>query len=120
MSGPLLQSNVVFKISNKFLETAKKYGVTPAELNDFKTAKMLDPMAKYGSKDYPYCGEIGLSGTMHAGLRTDLNIVYKLSGRNPTVIYLYCFVNHEDSGTGNPPKQKKQKLFAKSLSNMQF
>ncbi len=99
----------------------KKYRIAPAELKSFTDAKEKDPIAPYGSKDYPYRGgDLATTKTSHALLRKDMYVIYKVSGKNPTIVYLYGFTTHEDSGTGTPPKQSKQQAFAKQLHRMKF
>lgn len=112
---------VDFKYSNRFWDLFKKYKISPAELASFVDAKKNDPLAVYGSRDYPYRGgDLAATKTSHALLRKDMYIIYRLSGKNPTTIFLYGFTTHEDSGTGSPPKQAKQQSFAKQLQNMEF
>lgn len=113
--------SVQFKSSNKFWDLFKKYKIKPDELRSFTDAKEADPLLPYGGRDYAYRGgALAATKTSHALLRKDMYIIYRVSGRDPTVVYLYGFTNHEDSGTGSPPKQNKQQTFAKQLDNMEF
>ena len=111
----------MFKTSNKFWELFKKYRISPEELKSFTDAKTVNPLAQYGSKDYAYRGGVlAQTKTSHALLRKDTYIIYRIAGKDPTVVYLYGFTTHEDSGTGTPPKQGKQQTFSKQLDNMKF
>jgi hypothetical protein len=112
---------LVVKYSNKFQYYVSKYSITERELKQFLTAKLTDPMGRYG-KDKPYSkGELSQTKTWHSLVRgTDLYIVYRITGSNPHQLLIYGFTSHEDSGTGNPPKLNKQKTFAQQLSNMSF
>ena len=113
--------DVVFKPSNKFWDLFEKYNITPEELKVFTDAKAVSPTAPFGKRDYQYRGgALAATKTSHALLRKDMYIIYRVSGKNPTIVYLYGFTTHEDSGTGNPPKQGKQQTFAKQLDNMSF
>ncbi len=113
---------VVFKTSNKFWDLFKKYKITPEELKKFTDAKTRNPLVPYNKRDYQYkgSGPLGQTKVGHALLHQDAYVIYKVSGKNPTVVYLYGFTSHEDSGTGNPPKQAKQQAFAKQIHSMTF
>jgi hypothetical protein len=115
-------SAVEFKYSDKFWDLFKKNRITVAELEAFINAKKANPLEPFGKRDYQYkgSGPLGATKTSHALLRSDMYIIYRVGGKNPTTVFLYGFTNHEDSGTGNPPKQAKQQAFAKQLRTMEF
>lgn len=79
--------------------------------------KSKDPMEKFGSKDQHFVGGGPLSASklIHAHLTHDISLLYKRSGRNPTVIDLYAIVTHDELGTGQPPNLKLQKTIAKKV-----
>jgi hypothetical protein len=81
-------------------------------------------MAPFGSRDGMFAGGGNFTAAVpklrHAHMTHDVSVFYRLSGANPTVIDLFGFFSHDESGTGQPANIKKQKSLAKSLSNQDF
>lgn len=86
-------------------------------LKEFITQKRAQPLAPFGSKDYPFKGDGPLHGIGHAGLTFDVSILYKISGKNPNIITLYGIFSHDQLGTGQPANIKRQKNAATTINN---
>lgn len=92
-------------------------------LADFLKIKEQDPMQRFSSKDAPFSSDgilkyaIPNETLMHSHLLHDLNILYTIQGKNPTVIKLYGVFTHDELGTGQPPNVKRQKQISQKLSN---
>jgi hypothetical protein len=114
-------ANVVFKTCKLFNETLLKHGVKVVKgLDEFRKMKEANPMAPYGSKDYPFRGNGPLNGYGHAGITHDISIIYMMSGRDPHVFKLYGFFTHDESGTGQPANIRKQQKLGKKLDGQSF
>jgi mRNA-degrading endonuclease YafQ of YafQ-DinJ toxin-antitoxin module len=115
--------NVTFrtcKLFDKTFDSYKQNKKVVSAFVAFKNAKMADPTAKYGSKDYKFLNG-PLSKYWHAGLSFDVSIVYTTERKgNDFVINLYCVCSHDESGTGQPPNNKKQQSLATRLDNQVF
>lgn len=117
--------SVVFKPCALFNETYIRHkSKIERAFEQFRATKSENPLAKYGGKDYPFIGEGPLGKhkprLIHAHMTSDISIIYSLSGANPTVISLYGFFTHDESGTGNPPKINLQKQLVKRISQQTF
>jgi hypothetical protein len=130
-SSPSAAPNAVFKRSTLFKETFDAALMRGREallsaFESFLKTKLENPMQPFGSRDGPFKGT-GILKTavpgetlIHAHLLHDMNIVYSMSGRNPTVFKLYAVYSHDDLGTGQPANIKKQKQVAKKFANTDF
>jgi mRNA-degrading endonuclease YafQ of YafQ-DinJ toxin-antitoxin module len=114
--------NVLIQKSNALVDSITKYQVTKEELEHFVKEKVSNPLGAYSKgHDSSYVhGPLKDTKCRHAKIRSDLRIVYRISGANPTILYLYCFCTHDETGTGTPRKPKNSKSFAKRLNNMGF
>lgn len=83
----------------------------------FIALKRDNPMAPYGSKDYPFKGNGKLRGFGRAGLTFDVSIVYTIEGRDPTTIKLLGLFSHDELGTGQPAAMKRQDRAAAMFSS---
>lgn len=116
--------SVVFRLTPLYQETKAFYERTQPEikklLGEFLDSKRKNPLAPFGSKDYPFKNVGHYRGFMHAHLTRDVSVVYTLSGKDPHVISLYMIASHADLGTSNPPNLKKQTQVGKKLAQQQF
>lgn len=101
-------------------EDFKKYkGQIGSKMADFITMKSKDPMAPFGSTDRHFTGgPLAGTGIIHAHLNHDVQVLYRRSGRNPTVIEILRIGSHDDFGTGQPSNQKVMKNLAKQVDGM--
>lgn len=113
--------SVRFQIAPRYRDTVAKYSNNQSvieQLSNFIRHKRENPLASYGSKDYPFVGNGKLAGYMHAGLTQDVSVVYTLSGRDPHTITMYGIYSHAELGIGNTPRinvqDKMGKVFKKS------
>ena len=107
------------RITSLFKETQAKYANDPRiskRFKDFIDLKSANPIAKFGSKDYPIAAG-PLKGLMHAGMDYDVSLFYSLQGKNPTVITLYGFFTHDESGTGQPQRRNRQQGLADRIDH---
>lgn len=115
---------VVFKKGSAFLKSAKRHPEVQEKFKKFVQAKAEDPTARFGGSDKPFVGKgafgRALPGLQHAHLNSDVSIVYKVAGANPTIVYLYGFYSHEELGTGTPANMNRQQAAAQRLSNTSF
>lgn len=115
---------VVFKTGSTFKKSAKRHPEIQEKFKKFVQFKSKNPTAQFGASDKPFVGKGSfgrmLPGLMHAHLNSDVSIVYKVSGTNPTTIYLYGFYSHSELGTGTPPNLNKQQSAAQKFSNTTF
>ena len=119
---------VVFRTCPLFMESlAKMAARTPqivSQYESFVKSKSENPLAPFGGKDIAYSSGgnfiAAVPGIKHAHLLHDASIAYTLSGSNPKVFNLYGIFSHDDSGTGRPPNDKKQKNLAKRFKNQSF
>lgn len=119
-SGNPDEGKVVFRRSQAFNDSMKKYKDLAPKIADFIKVKSIDPMAKFGTKDQHFVGggPLTASGVIHVHLTHDLQLLYRRSGKNPTVIELLLVGSHDDFGTGQPANPKRQKTLAKQLDAM--
>ena len=123
-----MADQVVFSRCPFFRETFADKARADSNVKDKMTAfiksKTENPMGPFGSSDKPYVGGGIFSkyvpGLKHAHLTHNISIMYTLSGSNPKLIKLYGLVNHDESGTGNPPNMNRQKSLGKKLVNQTF
>lgn len=110
-----------FQICPLFSETLARHKskVTDA-LKQFILTKDKDPMAQFGAKDRHFSGEGNLQGYIHAGLTNDISLIYKRSGKNPTLIQMFAIMTHDELGTGQPANIKVQKSNNKRFGNQDF
>lgn len=114
--------SVVFSRCALFEEALARYKNNQRVIdafNHFVLHKAQNAMTPFGSKDRPFPGG-RLKGFIHAGLTHDVSIIYKISGRNPSVVYLYTIASHDESGTGQPPNLKRQDQLLKRIGNQTF
>jgi len=125
MAKPNLQpSHVVFEEGPLWIESVVSASKDTAniiqKIKDFKDFKEKNPLAQYGSSDKSFAStgvyKQYLPKALKAHLSQDISIIYELSGRNPTIIKLYCVFTHADLGTGQPANIKIQKNMAKRLA----
>ena len=115
----------VFRTCAMFDESLKKHsGAVLKQFNDFVSAKSVNAMVPFGSKDRPFTGD-GPLGIMkprliHAGMTKDISLFYSISGQNPQVISLYGFFTHDESGIGQPGRPSLQKALVKRIANQQM
>ena len=113
---PLFNDTLNAKLAQHGESLAAKYA-------EFLRTKEKDPMQKFGARDKPFIGDgilkyaIPGETLIHAHLSHDVNILYTLSGRNPTIIKLYGVFSHDELGTGQPPNIRKQKQVSAQLNN---
>ena len=114
---------VAFRICSLFDETLAKHGTVVLHiLDEFIKHKSANPIAPFGSKDYPYTGGVLSKHNprlMHAGMTYNISLVYTIQGSNPNIISLYGFYTHDESGTGQPQNVKKQNSLSKRIQNQQ-
>lgn len=121
-------SPVAFRVSDLYKETliskARAYPVVGQKMQDFRTFKSQNPLQPFGSSDKPFTGggnfSVTVPGLRHAHLTHDIMVVYRISGRDPTLIDLYGIFSHDELGIGQPPNIKRQKAQAKRMSNQHF
>ena len=88
------------------------------EIKRFRDIKKENPMQKFGKHDTPFKGILGQSvpGLWHAHIiNNDISIVYRIHGKNPTIIDMYGFFTHKVLGTGNHPDVGVQRNMAKQF-----
>lgn len=110
------------KYSNIFRDAWEQFRHDPKLadlLRAFQQHKQENPLARFGSKDYPFIGGGPLHGYLHAGLTRDLSIIYTVAGSPPT-IYIYTVGGHNELGTGTPPNPRKLKQTAQKLKQARF
>lgn len=92
------------------------------EVTKFLLFKSKTPLEKYDAHDTPLKGVFRekIPGIWHAHLANDINIVYRISGRNPTLIYLYGMFSHETLGTGKPSNPNRQKQSTQRFTQQSF
>jgi addiction module RelE/StbE family toxin len=117
--------SVVFRTCSLYDQTESNYIKANPKLKEtilnFIEHKTANPLAPYGSKDYPFVGAGHFKGLLHAHLTHDLSIIYTVSGRDPHVISLYMIANHADLGTSKgQPNSKKQAQVGKKLGQQTF
>lgn len=117
--------SVVFRTCSLYDQTESNYIKSNPALKeiikDFIKTKASNPLAPYGSKDYPFVGAGHFKGLIHAHLTHDLSIIYTVSGRDPHVISLYMIASHSDLGTSKgQPNSKKQAQVGKKLAQQEF
>lgn len=119
---------VVFKKSPDYkptyMDRVKNYPAIRARLRDFMEIKRHNPMQPVGSSDKLFSGEGKFSnavpGLRHAHLTFDLSVVYRVEGKNPTVVYLYGFYTHDDLGTGQPSNRNRQSSMSARFQSSTF
>ena len=103
------------------IESETKYPELAIKFGEFINTKTANPMQQFGGSDTSFTSGGHLAQAIpklrHAHLNSDVSIVYKIHGNNPTFIDLYGLFSHAELGTGNPAKPKKQKNIATRLSN---
>jgi mRNA-degrading endonuclease YafQ of YafQ-DinJ toxin-antitoxin module len=91
------------------------------KLKAFFEVKMSNPLQSFGASDKPFSSDgvfnKTIPGLKHAHLTQDISIVYRLSGKNPTLLDLYGIFSHQDLGTGQPPNRKVQKSMSQQFDN---
>lgn len=130
---PQGQPGAVFMISGLFNETHREkiaqYGETFVgafrRFLKFKedAAKAGNPIQPFGSRDggFTYGSalkNIPTENLIHAHILHDVNLIYSLSGRNPTTYKLYGFFSHDELGIGNPDNRRKQQQMAAKFNNV--
>lgn len=90
----------------------------------FIEVKSLDYTTAYGEKDASFSSKglfnTILPGIRHARLKKDLNIFYKIHGKDPRYLDIYAVMTHDESGTGQPANHNKQRTTATRMSNQTF
>jgi hypothetical protein len=118
--GNTNRAETIFKRSDEYRETKKKYAINGNHLKAFFAVKRPNPYAVFGNKDYAY-QEGPLKGIMHCALSRGIRLLYKIGGtKEQPVINLCLIATHDDTGTGTPAKIEKQKSVAKRIANMTF
>ena len=116
--------SVQFQVTDLFLETSRWHKNNTAgvdkRLDAFLQSKINNPIAPFGSKDYPMTNEGLLSGFMHAGLTSDISVFYKIRGKDPHIIELHAVMSHSEVGIGRTANKKRQKKLAQSISQAKF
>lgn len=118
-------NSVVFKRSRSYLDTYESrvlpYPAIRKKLRDFMEVKRNNPTQVFGASDKNFTpGGVFytmIPGLRHAHLTPDLSLVYRVSGNT---IFLYGFYNHDEIGTGQPPKIPKQKAMATKFAHTEF
>lgn len=121
-------ANVRFRRSPEYKETylakVNPYESVRNKFREFMELKRNDPNQAFGKSDKHFLGDgfftQQVPGLKHAHITQDLSIVYKISGKNPTEIYLYGFYTHDELGTGQPPNIRRQSSIAKSFRSYTF
>lgn len=117
------QPAVIIKECSLFEETMRKHVQNPAvrkAMAEFIAWKKANPLLPFGSKDRRFASSNQLGEYTHAGLTFDVSVVYKISGRNPHVIYLYAVMTHDELGTGQPSNPKAIKSSYTKFQNQTF
>lgn len=120
---PQQPNTVVFSKCSLFEETFARHkhnAQMVKAFTEFVLLKTEHPIQAFGSKDRPFTGHGNFAGLFHAGLTFDISVIYKLSGRNPTTVFLYAIVTHDESGTGTPPNIKRQKQLRSRIDSQEF
>lgn len=104
-----------------YLTRVLPYPAIKKKFRDFMEVKRNNPNQIFGASDKNFTpGGVFFTmipGLRHAHLTPDLSIVYRVVGNQ---IYLYGFFNHDDIGTGQPPKIPKQKAMASKFARTVF
>lgn len=119
---------VRFETSPLFDETVKdtvsKNPKILALLKDFMATKSANPLAPYGNSDKSSASNgvfnMEVPKIRHAHLTHDISVWYTLSGKDPHVIRLYGIFTHDESGTGQPASNNKQRKLAKKMARQSF
>lgn len=116
---------VVFRECPLYIKTRSYYEHTMGKaftnpLADFLELKLTNPLAPFGSSDYPFSNAGQFKGLLHAHLTQDISVVYRVGGRDPHVLDLYMIASHADLGTSRPSNPKKQAQVGKKLSQQVF
>lgn len=119
---------VVFRTSplyrDTLIEKSQSYPVVAQKLQEFRKFKADAPLQPFGSSDKPFKGYGIFSSVIpslrHAHLTHDIMIVYKITGRDPTVFDLYGIFSHDELGIGQPANINRQRSMAAKLSSQTF
>ena len=102
-------------------ERVLPFEVVRSKFRQFMDSKRKDPRQPWGASDKPFTPGGNFANQVpnlkHAHLTPDLSIVYLATGN---AVYLYGFYTHDDLGTGQPPKQPRQKAMSVKFRNTQF
>jgi hypothetical protein len=95
------------------------------KLSEFVKFKTENPIKPFGKKDY---GDSNTSrnydrqvpGMKHSHLTDDISVWYTINGTNPRVLKLYAMLSHDESGTGEPKSNSRQRGMAARMANQAF
>lgn len=119
---PSNEPKVQFSRCAFFEQTFQRYKTNARivdALNHFIIHKSQNPLAPFGGKDRPFSAG-PLKGILHASLTNDVSVLYKLGGRDPTIVYLYAIASHDEAGTGHPSNPKRMQQTRIKLDNQTF
>ena len=111
-------ANVVqFRRTKLFNQTLAKHKEVAGKIEEFIKFKTDNPLGRFGKTDQHFVsgGVLASTGMIHTHLTGDISLLYKRSGKNPTIIDLVAVLTHDELGTGQPPNMKQQKKMAKVL-----
>jgi mRNA-degrading endonuclease YafQ of YafQ-DinJ toxin-antitoxin module len=101
-------------------EKTRSYPILAKKFEDFKNAKMENPMAPVGSSDKTFTTYGNFKGLKHVHLTPDISLVYQLEGSNPITMKLYGLFSHDELGTGQPPSIRRQQSMGVKIANQEF
>jgi hypothetical protein len=121
-------TTVVFRTTplyrDTLIEKSRSYPVVAQKLQEFRKFKTDTPLLPFGSSDKPFKGfgifSTAIPALRHAHLTHDIMIVYKITGRDPTVFDLYGVFSHDELGIGQPANINRQRSMASKLSSQKF
>ena len=118
----ITSANVVqFRRTKLFNQTLANHKEVAGKVEEFIKFKTNDPLGRFGKKDQHFVsgGVLSNTGMIHAHLTGDISLIYKRSGKNPTIIDLVAVLTHDELGTGQPPNMKQQKKMAKVFDEVE-
>lgn len=91
----------------------------PQLLTDFLKFKKLNPKQSYNKNDDALKGgELKNVGLRHFDIGREYRLYYRVVEDSDSIkVILYGVFTHEETGTGRPPNQNKQKSFADTVRN---
>lgn len=91
----------------------------PQLLTDFLKFKKSNPKQPYNKKDDALKGgELKSVGLRHFDIGREYRLYYRVVEDTDSIkVILYGVFTHEETGTGKPPNQNRQKSFADTVRN---
>jgi addiction module RelE/StbE family toxin len=91
----------------------------PQILTDFLKFKKTNPKQPYNTNDDALKGgELKNVGLRHFDIGREYRLYYRVVEDSDSIkVILYGVFTHEETGTGRPPNQNKQKSFADTVRN---